>query len=725
MGDSQTPGDPTPDGRAPWERYFNESGQPIDTDSPRSRSTRRRGSNERPWWSALKREDKSAAPGRVNRRDAVSVSDLVDKVSGRPARGDIDDPTETIPKVTDTNDPSTGSHRASNKPAPERRPAPPRAPQVSVTKPAAKTAATGRTEPAAPAAAAHVPRPFIPVAESAPIPLPPFTPPATAPASDSARIIGGTPATAGPVVVGTPGKNSTPLTRLALSKQRRRKRVRVIGRTLTALVAVMALTLTGLVWAYLRSTDNAFAQVAALDEDSTDVVDPIGQTGDETYLIVGTDTRAGANSEVGAGTVEDAEGARSDTVMLVNIPANRERVVAVSFPRDLDVQRPVCQGWDNDTGKYTNETFPAADGDKLNATYALGGPKCLVKVIQKMSGLKIGHFVGMDFSGFESMVNEVGGVEVCTTLPLNDYELGPILTQTGRQTIDGKTALNYVRARNIESEGNGDYGRIKRQQRFLSSLLRSALSNKVLLDPGKLNGFINAFTRDTFVEKVTTKDLVTLGRSLQNVDAGAVTFLTIPTAGTTEWGNEIPRDDDIDAIFKSIIDDDPLPGEERSSNGDSTTSGTSTTTPPSSTAGTPTPLLAVEPSEVTLQISNASGMSGLAASTATSLGAYGFGIYSVGNYSGTSTSSVVRYSAGHESDAATVASAVPGAVLEETADLGSIVEVVIGSEFAGSIKAPTPSGSPLTRVATQPSSSSAPVLPADLDVTNAGDDSCS
>ncbi|MCC9046567.1 LCP family protein, partial [Neisseria gonorrhoeae] len=71
------------------------------------------------------------------------------------------------------------------------------------------------------------------------------------------------------------------------------------------------------------------------------------------------------------------------------------------------------------------------------------------KTIQKISGLRIGHFVGMDFAGFESMVDEVGGVEVCTAQPLVDYELGDVLPNAGTQRIDGRTALNYVRARNI------------------------------------------------------------------------------------------------------------------------------------------------------------------------------------------------------------------------------------------------------------------------------------
>src|SRR5699024_6281411 len=134
--------------------------------------------------------------------------------------------------------------------------------------------------------------------------------------------------------------------------------------------------------------------------------------------------RAGANAEVGAGSAEQVEGARSDTIMLVNIPASRDRVVGVSFPRDLNIDRPSCERWDNSSGTYTDETVPAENDVKLNTAYALGGPRCLVQVVQKLSGLKVNHFLGMDFAGFESMVDTVGGVEVCATRPLVDDQLG-------------------------------------------------------------------------------------------------------------------------------------------------------------------------------------------------------------------------------------------------------------------------------------------------------------
>lgn len=517
-----------------------------------------------------------------------------------------------------------------------------------------------------------------------------------------------------------PGDDRTaePQTRLGRKKAAGRRRIRSFARIIAAGMALLMLVGTGILWTYLRSTDNAFAQIAALDLDSTDVINPEQQYGDETYLIVGTDTRIGASGQVGAGTVADAEGARSDTVILVNIPADRSRVVAVSFPRDLDIERPVCNAWDPETGNYGTETYAAAEGDKLNAAYALGGPKCLVKVIQKLSGMRVSHFVGIDFAGFEQMVDKVGGVEVCTTEPLIDSELGPVLPQAGRQTISGQTALNYVRARYVEAEGTGDYGRIKRQQLFLSALLRQALSSDVLLDPTKLNGFIDAFTANTFVENVRAQDLLSLGQSLQGVEAGAVTFLTVPTEGTNDWGNEIPRLDDIDAIFKAIIEDLPLPGEE-------------VPVERSSTPPTPAPvtdaipgLTAVDPYSVAIQVSNASNRSGIAAATAETLAEYGYAVTGTGNYTGGSSANVViRYPAGYEAEAATVAASLPGALLSEATDVVYGIEVVLGTQFDGKVIAPPAVGSPLTDV--QLSETEAGVgLPPDLSFTNAGDDTC-
>ncbi|WP_141717939.1 LCP family protein, partial [Nocardia altamirensis] len=510
---------------------------------------------------------------------------------------------------------------------------------------------------------------------------------------------------------------AVPLSRLAASKQRRNKRLLVIGRSTLVMFAVLCLLSTGGGWSYLRYTTDGFTQVEAIDGNDDDVVDSGAQLGDENFLLVGTDTRVGANGQLGAGTLDDAEGSRADTVMLVNIPKNRSRVVVVSFPRDLDVTRPVCNGWDNEKVQYTTESFPSAIGDKLNAVYALGGPKCLVNVIKKMTGLTIGHFISIDFAGFERMVDQVGGVDICTTKPIVDDVLGTVLETTGQQHISGETALNYVRARHVKGEERSDYDRINRQQRFLASLLRGALSGRVLFDPGKLNGFIAAFTEHTWVDKVDAKALLTLGRSLQKVDAGAVTFLTIPTAGTTSYGNEIPRETDIKALFRAIIDDRPLPGEKKAP-----------PAPESSTAPPPAPpkLTAVNPGSVPLLVSNGTGTAGMAATAATKLANQGFQINSTGNFSeGSSKTTKIRYSSGHEAEAATVATSIAGATLEMANELGATVEVVLGENYGGVIKPPTPFGDPITNVSTTPAADATPVvLPSDLEHMNAADDTC-
>ncbi len=185
-----------------------------------------------------------------------------------------------------------------------------------------------------------------------------------------------------------------------------------------------------------------------------------------------------------------------------------------------------------------------------------------MKVIQKLSGLSINRFMAVDFAGFSKMVDALGGVEVCSTTPLEDYELGTVLANAGRQMVDGHTALNYVRARQVITETNGDYGRIKRQQLFLSSLLRSLISKDIFFSLSKLNNVVNMFINDSYVDNIETKDLVDLGQSLQGVNAGRITFVTVPTTGyTDEYGNERLRDDDMRALFDAIINDDPLPEE--------------------------------------------------------------------------------------------------------------------------------------------------------------------
>jgi LCP family protein required for cell wall assembly len=529
--------------------------------------------------------------------------------------------------------------------------------------------------------------------------------------------------------------------------KRGRRPILLAARSLAAVFALLALTLTGGAWQWSTSKNNRLNTISALDPQSRDIVDPGGQYGDEDFLIVGMDSRAGANANMGAGDTQDAEGTRSDTVMLVNIPANRKRVVAVSFPRDLAITPIQCEAWNPETGKYgplydqkTGKYGPRTiyTETKLNSTFSFGGPKCLVKEIQKLSGLSINRFIAIDFVGFARMVEALGGVEVCSTTPLQDYELGTVLEHSGRQVINGTTALNYVRARQVTTENNGDYGRIKRQQLFLSSLLRSLISEDTLLNLNKLNNVVNMFIGNSYVDNVKTKDLVQLGQSLQGMAAGHITFVTVPTGVTDQNGDEPPRTADMKALFAAIINDDPLPLENdhnAQSLGTSSASGpTATPTTPSgppSTKKAPgaTPdtrseqVTTTSPEDITVRVSNATGQTGLAATATSQLKHNGFNVMTPDDYPNSLNATTVFFSPGNEQAAATVASAFANAKVARVNGIGQVVQVALGPDFS-SVTTPPPSGSSISVQIDRNANTPATKLPEDLTVTNAADTSC-
>ncbi len=518
---------------------------------------------------------------------------------------------------------------------------------------------------------------------------------------------------------------------------RRRNAIMLAGRLVAAAIAALTLALTGEAWQWSASTNHRLNTINALDPQSRDIVDPNAQYGDEDFLIVGMDSRAGANGEMGAGDTEDAGGARSDTVMLVNIPANRKRVVAVSFPRDLAITPFQCEAWNPDTGEYG----PLYDPDtkkygpryvytetKLNSAFSFGGPKCLVKEIQKLSGLSINRFIAIDFVGFAKMVDALGGVEVCSTTPLKDNELGTVLAHSGRQRIDSKTALNYVRARSVTTENNGDYGRIKRQQLLLSSLLRSLISQDTFFSLNKLDNIVNTFIKNSYVDNVKTKHLVQLGQSVQGMSAGHVSFVTVPTGVTDENGDEPPRTSDMRALFDAIINDDPLPGEnDLNATSSPPTKSLTSKTPQSSPSAEPHPeqvqAVTTAPSGITVQVSNSTAKSGLAATASTQLKHHGFKLKTPGDYPSSLKSTTVFFSPGNEQAAATVAATLTNPKVKRVTGIGQVVQVVLGSDFS-SVGAPPPAGSSVSVQIDRNTSTPPTKLPEDLSVTNGADTTC-
>jgi LCP family protein required for cell wall assembly len=350
------------------------------------------------------------------------------------------------------------------------------------------------------------------------------------------------------------------LTRLQEKKQQKIERSARFGRIAAAVVAGLVFLGVGGAWGAQTYFDAKFTQVSALDENSADIQDAEAQANDENFLMVGSDTRDGASAEEGVGTADSTPGARSDTVMVAHIPADRKRVVVTSFPRDLEIDRPECQRWDPAQNKTTDEKVPEQKIAKLNTAYAVGGPACVTKVIQQITGLRINHFVGIDFNGFKEMVDAVHGVTIHNEIPIDDSILGKVLLETGDVTISGDQALNFVRARHVKNDPTSDYGRIKRQQEFIGALLKKVMSSDVVLDPGKLSDFITAFAKATFGDNLGVKQMMTLAQSMKGLDPSKITFLTVPTTGmANSRGNEVLVRSKTKALFDALRNNTPLP----------------------------------------------------------------------------------------------------------------------------------------------------------------------
>jgi LCP family protein required for cell wall assembly len=473
-----------------------------------------------------------------------------------------------------------------------------------------------------------------------------------------------------------------------------------------ATAAILVFVATGVAWGFKSWVDASSQQVDALDPDSKAIQDAAKQQGDENFLLVGSDTRAGATAEDGVGEESDISGARSDTVMIAHIPANRERAVMVSFPRDLEVTRPACEGWDPKTGEYTGDEKPAEERVKLNSAYQVGGPKCVTKLVQELSGLAINHFVGIDFQGFKGMVDAVEGVQVCVEQPLKDDVLGTIVPEAGKNvTLTGDQALNFVRARHVQGDVTSDYGRIIRQQRFLSSLLRKAMSSEVLLDPGKLTNFVQAFSKSTFGDNIGVDQMITLGQSLQGIAAGKVTFITVPTVGeANDNGNEDLRVEDTKSLFRAIREDTPLPGE--SGGTQQLQSG---------------PVLQkqgpVDPKTIKLQVFNGGNPTGgIAGTTADELEGFGYQIMRVDPAPENVDRTVIKYAKEKAAAAQTLKASVPNAELVEDPSMGGAIQLIIGPGFDGKVVAPGGGGG-----GGEPAP---PEVPDGLSTVNAGDVTC-
>ncbi|RBY91753.1 LytR family transcriptional regulator [Blastococcus sp. TBT05-19] len=448
---------------------------------------------------------------------------------------------------------------------------------------------------------------------------------------------------------------------------RRGGRAAVTARVVAGLLSAALLAGSGWGW-YL-------GQVASATVNRTDAIPTDGNEGSGNagaamnLLLVGNDSRSSLSEEqlaqLNAGT---DSGVNTDTMILVHVPADGSRASFVSFPRDSYVD------------------IPGYGKDKLNAAYAYGyaevdeeaaenakqasGAQLLVRTISQLTGLKIDHYAEVDLLGFFNLSSVVGGVEVNLCQAVDDSFYSGAVFAAGPQTISGAEALKFVRQRH--ELPRGDFDRIIRQQVFIAGVLRKMLSDEVLLDLGKQRELVQAAAESLTVDK--NLDLLQLAEQMQSVTAGSIEFQTIPYVGTDRdaQNRSIIRLEDEDTLHDFFAD-------------------LSATPEPAAPATTEAPAT-VAPAQVPVDIFNGSGTSGLAAKASAALSAAGFPVGSTGNAASMDFAQTeIRYVAGDEDLANTVAAAIPGAVLKESQDPSSgTVQVILGSDFNGVGQAVTP-----------------------------------
>jgi LCP family protein required for cell wall assembly len=380
----------------------------------------------------------------------------------------------------------------------------------------------------------------------------------------------------------------------------------------------------------------------------------------QNFLIVGSDTREGAgNSSFGAkkGSAKYVAGQRSDTVMLVHIPSGDAKATIVSFPRDSWVDIPAFT--DGRTGTH----YPKHH-NRINTAFSIGGPPLLIETVERLSKLRVDHYVQVDFAGFQRMVNALGGVTICVKTNRRDRDAHINLT-AGTHHVNGKTALAFVRQR--KGLPRGDLDRIVDQQYFLSVLLHKVLSAGTLANPLKINAFLHAATAAVTVDRqLSLNDMRTLALRMRRLDPAHVRLLTAPVANASARVNGasvvLLDDAKMRTLFTSL---------KRDQN-------PAKTTPPARPNN-----LTVAPRDITVSVYNGAGSPGLARRVAADLRSVGFATGRVGNRGTGATGTVVRYGPSRAESARTVAAAVPGATLQLDASLGNRVELVAGSNYSG------------------------------------------
>ena len=299
-----------------------------------------------------------------------------------------------------------------------------------------------------------------------------------------------------------------------IRSHRRRRRVRRIA---LILVAVLGLVGGGALissWLYVRSVEASIERVDAFDQ-VPDESRPMKVVPSAlNMLVLGSDS---------GDPDPDDDGARTDTIMLVHIPADRSSAQLISIPRDTWL--PIPKSAD---GRHGGE-----DG-KINQSYEWGGVPLLIQTVESFTKVRIDHVGILEFAGFVRIIDAIGGIDI--TVDRNFKSIHPPFRQfhKGRQHMDGATALDYSRQR--KQWPDGDFARIRHQQAVIKAMLDKAASSGLLTNPAQLNAFVRATADAVTVDR--TMSIVDMAMNLRNLRSNNITFLTSPVSSTGPVGSQ-------------------------------------------------------------------------------------------------------------------------------------------------------------------------------------------
>jgi LCP family protein required for cell wall assembly len=399
----------------------------------------------------------------------------------------------------------------------------------------------------------------------------------------------------------------------------------------------------------------------------------------ENILLIGSDTRLGQDG-VG-GSASNTPGSRSDTLMLLHISPNHHKVTVISIPRETMVPVINCPASDGATG----QTAEPGQEELINAALDFGGPACTWKTFEYVTDIHVDHFVELDFTGFEKIIDDLGGVEVCVPFPVDDPMSGLDLAK-GRHHVYGTQALAFWRTR--EDVGTGsDLQRIQRDQYLMAALVQGIEHSGLLGSPSKIVKVIgdatDAMTTDTGLDQDA---MLQVAESLKGVTSTSVQFVTAPNVPDPDnINNVVFQEPQAQDLFNAIAHDTTVPKASK--------------TPAKGKTPTSTPVVDTTPSKVNVEVENGSGIGGIAGQAGSDLTNLGFNVEGTGDASNFDyTNSVIEYAGASDLPAVNTLKAYLSnvQVLEDSSMTPGTLNLIIGSGFSGfsSQPAPSPSTSP-------------------------------